>query len=154
MCSLRLALASYISVDAVQALAEKNAAIAESERCQRKLGLANRLIAALASEGDRWALTVQQLRKDYQVTPCTCLPWVSANAWHQPCVCSCQHWSCEAHCNRTVTLCGVFVCRNTTSMLVEAPCQTCSFHSLLQWQATAGQTVKHKLLRSLFMKMS
>ena len=51
----------------LQALAEKNAAIAESERCQRKLGLANRLIAALASEGDRWALTVQQLRKDYQV---------------------------------------------------------------------------------------
>lgn len=61
--------ASYINVDGVQALAEKNAAIAESERCQRKLGLANRLIAALASEGDRWALTVQQLRKDYQVTP-------------------------------------------------------------------------------------
>ena len=52
----------------LQALAEKNAAIAESERCQRKLGLANRLIAALASEGDRWALTVQQLRKDYQVS--------------------------------------------------------------------------------------
>lgn len=52
----------------LQALAEKNAAIAESERCQRKLGLANRLIAALASEGDRWALTVQQLRKDYLVS--------------------------------------------------------------------------------------
>eukprot|EP00891_Asterochloris_glomerata_P001316 jgi/Astpho2/1316/Aster-06188 len=49
------------------ALGEKNAAIAESERCQRKLGLANRLIAALASEGERWAQTVQQLRKDYQV---------------------------------------------------------------------------------------
>ena len=57
--------------DALQALAEKNAAIAESERCQRKLGLANRLIAALASEGDRWALTVQQLRKDYQVSHLT-----------------------------------------------------------------------------------
>ena len=54
----------------LQALAEKNASIAESERCQRKLGLANRLIAALASEGDRWALTVQQLRKDYQVSWC------------------------------------------------------------------------------------
>lgn len=52
----------------LQALSEKNAAIAESERCQCKLGLANRLIAALASEGDRWALTVQQLRKDYQVS--------------------------------------------------------------------------------------
>ncbi len=71
----------------MQALAEKNAAIAESERCQGKLGLANRLIAALASEGDRWALTVQQLRKDYQVTPCNCLPWVFTNAQHLPCVC-------------------------------------------------------------------
>ena len=59
----------------LQALAEKNAAIAESERCQRKLGLANRLIAALASEGDRWALTVQQLRKDYQVSSLT-LHWM------------------------------------------------------------------------------
>ena len=55
---------------ALQALGEKNAAIAESERCQRKLGLANRLIAALASEGERWAQTVQQLRKDYQVSCC------------------------------------------------------------------------------------
>ena len=46
---------------------EKEAAIRESERCQRKLGLANRLITALASEGERWALTVEQLRKDYEV---------------------------------------------------------------------------------------
>lgn len=53
--------------DTVQALAEKNGAIAESERCQLKLSLANRLITALASEGQRWAETVQQLRKDYQV---------------------------------------------------------------------------------------
>ena len=52
---------------ALQALAEKNSAIAESERCQLKLSLANRLITALASEGQRWAETVQQLRKDYQV---------------------------------------------------------------------------------------
>lgn len=62
-----------LGVAALQALAEKNAAIAESERCQRKLGLANRLIAALASEGDRWALTVQQLRKDYQVRVNSCM---------------------------------------------------------------------------------
>jgi outer membrane murein-binding lipoprotein Lpp len=33
------------------AVDDKNAAIAESERCQRKLQLANRLINALASEG-------------------------------------------------------------------------------------------------------
>ena len=46
---------------------EKEAAIRESERCQRKLELANRLINALASEGERWALTVEQLRKSYEV---------------------------------------------------------------------------------------
>ncbi len=46
---------------------EKEAAIRESERCQRKLELANRLITALASEGERWAMTVEQLRKDYEV---------------------------------------------------------------------------------------
>lgn len=33
------------------AVDDKNAAIRESERCQLKLTLANRLIAALASEG-------------------------------------------------------------------------------------------------------
>ncbi|MEW5298846.1 MAG: hypothetical protein WDW36_001923 [Sanguina aurantia] len=46
---------------------EKEAAIQQSERCRRKLELANRLITALASEGERWALTVQQLGKDYEV---------------------------------------------------------------------------------------
>lgn len=46
---------------------DKEAAIRESERCQRKLELANRLINALASEGERWALTVEQLRKSYEV---------------------------------------------------------------------------------------
>lgn len=39
----------------------------ELENCQRRLGLANRLIAALASEGERWEATVQQLEKDYKV---------------------------------------------------------------------------------------
>ncbi len=130
--------ASHVDVDAVQALAEKNAAIAESERCQRKLGLANRLIAALASEGDRWALTVQQLRKDYQVTPCKTLPWVFANAQQQPCVCSCRHWSCEAHC--TGPCHTVFMCANLhTSMMLEAPWQTCLFHSLLDGKQQQGR---------------
>jgi hypothetical protein len=46
---------------------DKEGAIRESERCQRKLELANRLITALASEGERWAMTVEQLRKDYEV---------------------------------------------------------------------------------------
>lgn len=54
----------------VQAVADKNASIAESERCQRKLGLANRLINALASEGARWVETVKQYRLDYQVQHC------------------------------------------------------------------------------------
>ena len=50
-----------------EAVDEKEAAIKEAARCQRKLELANRLITALASEGERWALTVEQLRKDYEV---------------------------------------------------------------------------------------
>jgi dynein heavy chain, axonemal len=41
--------------------ADKNAAIAEQERCDRKLDLANRLINALSSEGERWAATVGQV---------------------------------------------------------------------------------------------
>lgn len=46
---------------------EKEDAIAESEHCQRKLDLANRLINALASEGERWAVTVEQLKEGYNV---------------------------------------------------------------------------------------
>ena len=46
---------------------EKEDAIAESERCERKLNLANRLISALASEGERWAITVDKLKVDYEV---------------------------------------------------------------------------------------
>ncbi|EFN60095.1 hypothetical protein CHLNCDRAFT_133411 [Chlorella variabilis] len=49
------------------AAAEQDAALAQSEACQRKLDLANRLITALASEGGRWASTVEQLRGDYRV---------------------------------------------------------------------------------------
>ena len=49
------------------AVADKDAAIRESERCQLKLTLANRLIAALASEGERWARTAEQLRAGYDV---------------------------------------------------------------------------------------
>ena len=46
---------------------DKNDAIAEQQRCDRKLSLANRLISALASEGERWARTVEQLKSDYEV---------------------------------------------------------------------------------------
>ena len=116
-----------INIDVVQALAEKNAAIAESERCQRKLGLANRLIAALASEGDRWALTVQQLRKDYKVTPCTCLPWVFVNAQHSTnCVFALVGTGVARH--TAIGPCHtvwVFLCASPTSILVEVPWQTC-----------------------------
>ncbi|GBF93145.1 dynein alpha flagellar outer arm [Raphidocelis subcapitata] len=49
------------------AVDDKNAAIRESERCQLKLQLANRLISALASEGERWARTAEQLRAGYDV---------------------------------------------------------------------------------------
>ncbi|KAI8464229.1 MAG: flagellar alpha dynein [Monoraphidium minutum] len=49
------------------AVDDKNAAIREAERCQLKLQLANRLINALASEGERWARTVEQLRAGYDV---------------------------------------------------------------------------------------
>uniref|UniRef100_A0A061RCW1 Flagellar alpha dynein n=1 Tax=Tetraselmis sp. GSL018 TaxID=582737 RepID=A0A061RCW1_9CHLO len=50
-----------------EATKEKEDAIAEKERCERKLNLANRLITALASEGERWAITVDQLKADYEV---------------------------------------------------------------------------------------
>lgn len=53
---------------AMQAVREKNAAIMEAEACQRRLGLANRLIVALASEGERWEASAAQLEKDYKVT--------------------------------------------------------------------------------------
>ena len=46
---------------------DKNDAIAEQERCDLKLSLANRLITALSSEGERWAATVEQLKGDYDV---------------------------------------------------------------------------------------
>ena len=37
---------------------EKNAAIAESDRCERKLNLAQRLVGALGSELDRWSQSI------------------------------------------------------------------------------------------------
>eukprot|EP00959_Pyramimonas_sp_CCMP1952_P277917 5809102-Pyramimonas_sp.AAC.1 len=46
---------------------EKNDAIAEQERTQRKLGLANRLINALAASAEQWKVTVEKLKLDYGV---------------------------------------------------------------------------------------
>jgi dynein heavy chain len=37
---------------------EKNAAIAEADRCERKLNLAQRLVGALGSELDRWSQSI------------------------------------------------------------------------------------------------
>ena len=45
----------------------KQEAINTVETGQRKLGLANRLINALASENVRWALNVQQMEADYEL---------------------------------------------------------------------------------------
>jgi dynein heavy chain len=39
----------------------KNQAIAESERCERKLNLAQRLVAALGSEQEKWAQSIIDL---------------------------------------------------------------------------------------------
>jgi len=44
------------------AVAEKEAVIAEADACMRKLGLAQRLMAALGSEGERWKSTVASLQ--------------------------------------------------------------------------------------------
>jgi dynein heavy chain len=38
-----------------KAMKEKNDAIEESERCERKLNLAQRLVGALGSEQEKWA---------------------------------------------------------------------------------------------------
>ena len=46
---------------------DKDDAIKEQEHCDRKLSYANRLITALASEGERWASTVEQLKLDHEV---------------------------------------------------------------------------------------
>ena len=44
-----------------EAVAEKEAVIAEAEACMRKLGLAQRLMSALGSEGERWKQSVASL---------------------------------------------------------------------------------------------
>jgi len=50
-------------------VAEKNAVVAEGERLQNKLGLAQRLMAALGSEQERWAINVEQMKKDAILLP-------------------------------------------------------------------------------------
>jgi dynein heavy chain len=45
-----------------KAIAEKNAAVAEAERCSRRLNLAQRLVSALGSEKERWAKSIVMLQ--------------------------------------------------------------------------------------------
>jgi dynein heavy chain len=48
-----------------EAVAEKEAVIAEAEACERKLGFAQRLMAALGSEGERWKLGIEALQAEH-----------------------------------------------------------------------------------------
>ena len=50
-------------------VAEKNAVVAEGERLQNKLALAQRLMNALGSEQERWAINVKQMNADAQLLP-------------------------------------------------------------------------------------
>jgi dynein heavy chain len=50
-----------------KAMDEKNAAIAESDRCERKLNMANRLVNALGAELDRWSQSILDLTEDLKV---------------------------------------------------------------------------------------
>ena len=55
---------AVLVADFNKVVAEKNAVVTEGERLQTKLGLAQRLMAALGSEQARWALNVQQMKAD------------------------------------------------------------------------------------------
>jgi len=50
-------------------VAEKNAVVAEGERLQNKLALAQRLMSALGSEQERWAINVAQMKDDALLLP-------------------------------------------------------------------------------------
>ena len=56
-----------------EAEAEKNGAIDEKERLDIKLGLANRLVNALAASGEQWKNTVAQLKIDNELLAGDCL---------------------------------------------------------------------------------
>jgi len=61
------ALVADLEKQFVTANNEKEAAEKEKARCDLKLSLANRLINALSSEGERWAETVVELKSSYKV---------------------------------------------------------------------------------------
>jgi dynein heavy chain len=52
---------SVLLAEYQEAMDTKNQAIAESEKCERKLNLAQRLVAALGSEQEKWAQSIIDL---------------------------------------------------------------------------------------------
>ena len=48
---------------------EQEDTIAEAHMCERKLGLAKRLMAALGSEGARWEQSIVELRAKLDILP-------------------------------------------------------------------------------------
>ena len=60
---------AVLVADFDKVVAEKNAVVAEGERLQTKLGLAQRLMAALGSEQERWAVNVKQMKEDANLLP-------------------------------------------------------------------------------------
>jgi dynein heavy chain len=59
-----------------KATAEKDAVMAEAERCQTKLRMANRLINALSANGEIWKLTLRRPTRTWSTSPGT--PWSRA----------------------------------------------------------------------------
>ena len=55
------------------AVAEKDAVLKEQDNCERKLGLAKRLMTALGSEGARWETSIGELRANLELLPGDCL---------------------------------------------------------------------------------
>merc|ERR1740130_732510 len=51
------------------AVKEKEDTIAEADNCERKLGLAKRLITALGSEGARWEAAIESNRSRLDILP-------------------------------------------------------------------------------------
>lgn len=50
-----------------KAISEKNASIAEAERCARRLNLAQRLVTALSSENERWGKSIVVLEEQLKL---------------------------------------------------------------------------------------
>ena len=60
---------AVLIADFDRVVAEKNAVVAEGEKLQNKLALAQRLMNALGSEQERWAVNVEQMKADSLLLP-------------------------------------------------------------------------------------